>query len=148
MVAYGDGTHNWSAGAPKRCVVTPWLTAVIQPSYLSGMTISIRVMSAGHGYRYLLGSVVTGDGDRDAASGLARYYAEVGTPPGQWLGAGLTGLDTLKQGDPVSEEQLRRLVGHGQHPDTGEILGRAYRQFATADQRVERRVEPATEGPW
>lgn len=147
MVAYGDDTHNLSAGAPKRCVVTHWLTAVIQPSHLSGMTISIRVMSAGHGYRYLLGSVVTGDGDRDAASALVRYYAEAGTPPGKWLGAGLTGLDTLKQGDPVSEEQLRRLVGHGQHPDTGEILGRAYRQFATADQRVERRVDRLPKGP-
>ena len=105
------------------------------------MTISIRVMSAGQGYRYLLKSVVAGDRDRDAASALAGYYTDAGTPPGIWLGAGLTGLDKLTEGDQVFEEQLRRLMGHGQHPDTGELLGRAYRQFATADQRVERRVD-------
>lgn len=97
-------------------------------------------MTAGQGYRYLLNSVVVGDSERDAASALTRYYAEAGTPPGTWLGAGLTGLDTLTQGDQVSEEQLRRLMGHGQHPDTGEMLGRAYRQFATRDQRVQRRI--------
>ena len=46
------------------------------------MTVSIRVMTAGQGYRYLLNSVVTGDGDPDAASTLTRYSAEAGTPPG------------------------------------------------------------------
>lgn len=44
------------------------------------MTVSIRVMTAGDGYRYLLNSVVTGDGDRDAAAALTRYYLESGTP--------------------------------------------------------------------
>lgn len=98
-------------------------------------------MSAGQGYRYLLNSVVVGDGDQYSASALSRYYAEAGTPPGTWLGTGLAGLRTLAEAGQVSEEQLRRLMGHGQHPDTGEILGRAYRQFATADQRVERRLD-------
>lgn len=97
-------------------------------------------MSAGQGYRYLLNSVVVGDGDQYSASALSRYYAEAGTPPGTWLGTGLTGLTTLAAGAQVSEDQLRRLMGHGQHPDTGKLLGRAYRQFATSDQRVERRV--------
>ena len=105
------------------------------------MTISIRVMSAGQGYRYLLKSVVAGDRDRDAASALTGYYTDAGTPPGIWLGAGLTGLETFTEGDQVSEEQLSRLMGHGQHPDTGEWLGRAYRQFATTGERVERRVD-------
>lgn len=36
-------------------------------------------MTAGDGYRYLLNSVVAGDGDRDAASALTRYYLEAGT---------------------------------------------------------------------
>jgi len=105
------------------------------------VTVSIRVMSAGQGYRYLLNSVVVGDGARDAASALTRYYTEAGTPPGFWVGTGLTGLETLAEDDQVSEEQLRRLMGHGQHPDTGELLGRPYRQFATADQRIERRID-------
>lgn len=103
-------------------------------------------MSAGQGYRYLLNSVVVGDGDRDAASALTRYYAEAGNPPGFWVGTGLTGLETLARDDRVSEEQLRRLMGHGQHPDTGELLGRPYRQFATADQRIERRIDRLPKG--
>ncbi|PMC74258.1 hypothetical protein CJ197_14440 [Brachybacterium sp. UMB0905] len=56
------------------------------------MTVSIRVMTAGQGYRYLLNSVVVGDGDRDAATALTRYYEQSGTPPGRWYGSGLDGL--------------------------------------------------------
>lgn len=78
------------------------------------MTVSIRVMTAGDGYRYLLNSVVTGDGDRDAVAALTRYYLEAGTPPGVWLGTGLPGLaGGIKAGTSVGEAQLRRLMGHG-----------------------------------
>lgn len=97
-------------------------------------------MSAGQGYRYLLNSVVVGDGERDAASALTRYYTESGTPPGTWIGGGIAGLASVVERDDVSEQQLRRLMGHGQHPDTGEHLGRPYRQFVNAGQRIERRV--------
>nr|WP_258185717.1 MobF family relaxase [Microbacterium sp. PAMC22086] len=105
------------------------------------MTVSIRVMSAGQGYRYLLSSVVVGDGHRDAASALTGYYAEAGTPPGTWIGTGVGALPELVEGEEVSEEQLRRLMGHGQDPSTGELLGRPYRHFANADQRTMRRVD-------
>ena len=99
-------------------------------------------MTAGDGYRYLLNSVVTGDGDRDAASALTRYYLESGTPPGTWTGSGLIGLSgDISAGSPVSEEQLRWLMGHGQDPNSGEQLGRPDRKFATVAERVERRVE-------
>ncbi|MGO2933363.1 MobF family relaxase [Microbacterium sp.] len=105
------------------------------------MTVSIRVMTAGDGYRYLLNSVVTGDGDRDAASALTRYYLESGTPPGTWTGSGLIGLTGgVAAGTAVSEEQLRRLMGFGQDPNSGEQLGRPYRKFATATERVERQL--------
>ncbi|WP_284305472.1 hypothetical protein [Mobilicoccus caccae] len=40
------------------------------------MTVSMRVMSAGDGYKYLLRSVAAADGDRS----LSRYYMEEGTP--------------------------------------------------------------------
>ncbi|QAY68756.1 hypothetical protein [Xylanimonas protaetiae] len=50
------------------------------------MTVSLRVMSAGKGYQYLLRSVVTGDGNRSLRTPLTRYYLEEGTPPGYWLG--------------------------------------------------------------
>ncbi|WP_281278419.1 MobF family relaxase [Tessaracoccus massiliensis] len=106
------------------------------------MTISIRVMTAGDGYRYLLNAVVAGDGDRDASSALTRYYLEAGTPPGIWLGAGLPGLaGEIAVGASVSEEQLRRLMGHGQDPNSGEQLGRPYRKFATAGERTQRRLD-------
>lgn len=55
------------------------------------MTVSMRVMSAGDGYKYLLRSVAAGDGDRSLSTPLTRYYAEEGTPPGRWLGSGLGG---------------------------------------------------------
>jgi len=106
------------------------------------VTVSIRVMTAGGGYRYLLNSVVIGDGDRDAASALTRYYLESGTPPGIWTGSGLIGLSGgVATGRAVSEEQLRRLMGFGLDPNSGEPLGRPYRKFATATERVKRRVE-------
>lgn len=98
-------------------------------------------MTAGDGFRYLLNSVVTGDGDRDAASSLTRYYLESGTPPGSWIGSGLPGLSGgVAAGGAVTEEQLRRLMGHGRDPNSGEQLGRPFRKFATAAERVERRL--------
>ena len=98
-------------------------------------------MTAGDGYRYLLNSVVIGDRDRDAASALTRYYLESGTPPGSWIGSGLPGLSGgVAAGAAVTEEQLRRLMGFGQDPNSGEQLGRPYRKFATPAERVEHRL--------
>ena len=115
-------------------------------TYLFSVTVSIRVMTAGEGYRYLLNSVVVGDGDRDAASALTRYYLQVGTPPGAWAGAGLSGLSgTVASGQAVTEEQLRRLMGYGQDPNSGEQLGRPYRKFATTAERVQRRIDKLPE---
>ena len=54
--------------------------------------ISIRRMSLGSGFRYLMSSVAAGDGAPGVSNGLTRYYAESGTPPGIFLGAGLAGL--------------------------------------------------------
>ena len=53
------------------------------------MTVSMRKMSAGKGYKYLLRSVVAGDGNRSLSNPLTRYYAEAGTPPGLWMGSGV-----------------------------------------------------------
>ena len=46
------------------------------------MTVSMRVMSAGDGFKYLLKSVAAGDGDRDLSTPLTRYYTEAGLPGG------------------------------------------------------------------
>lgn len=92
------------------------------------MTVSMRVMSAGTGYQYLLRSVAAGDGNRQLSTPLTRYYTEAGTPPGRWAGSGLHALGhgEIRQGDVVGEQQLALLLGGGSDPVTGSPLGRAY----------------------
>lgn len=91
------------------------------------MTVSMRVMSAGDRFRYLLRSVAAADGDRPLSTPLTRYYSAKGTPPGRWMGSGLSALGSaILEGSEVSEEQLQRLIGAGCHPVSGEALGRAY----------------------
>ena len=106
------------------------------------MTVSMRVMSAGDGYKYLLRTVAAGDGDRSLSTPLTRYYAEQGSPPGRWIGQGLAGIGAgqLSTGDQVSEAQLQLLVGMGRDPITGDPLGRAYQSFTPVTERIEQRV--------
>ncbi|WP_203433518.1 relaxase domain-containing protein [Jiangella asiatica] len=106
------------------------------------MTVSMRVLTAGEGYRYLLKSVVAGDGDRDLATPLTWYYQEKGTRPGSWLGSGVAGFGAgaIGVGDVVTEDQLRMLLGQGRDPVTGEALGRAYFQFKSAAERLASRL--------
>ena len=107
------------------------------------MTVSMRVMSAGDGYKYLLRTVAAGDGDRNLSTPLTRYYNAAGTPPGRWMGSGLPALGTgqIVVGDEVSEAQLQLLVGMGRDPVTSEPLGRAYPVYKSVAQRVEERVK-------
>lgn len=105
------------------------------------MTVSMRVMSAGDGYKYLLRTVAAGDGDRTLSTPLTRYYAEEGSPPGRWLGAGVATLGgVIVVGDQVSESQLQLLVGMGRNPVTGDPLGLAYPAYKTVVERVEERT--------
>src|SRR5699024_1221207 len=80
--------------------------------HLPGVTVSMRVMSAGGEYKDLRRTVAAADGDRSLSTPLTRYYAAAGTPPGQLLGSGLPGLrdGRLTAGDEVSEAQLQLLV--------------------------------------
>ena len=95
------------------------------------MTVSMRVMSAGRGYDYLLKSVVRGDRSMGAATPLTRYYTEEGTPPGRWLGSGLHALGNgeIRRGDEVTPQQLALLLGTGRDPVTGEPLGRGFPDY-------------------
>lgn len=104
--------------------------------------MSMRVMSAGDGYQYLLKSVVVGDGKRDAGTPLTRYYAEAGTPPGRWIGSGVErfGDGELRPGMEVTEQHLARLLGAGRDPVTGDQLGRAYQAFKADDAGRKRAV--------
>lgn len=116
-------------------------------SHLFCVTVSMRVLSAGEGYRYLLKSIAAGDTGRDLATSLTRYYSSAGTPPGFWVGNGLAGLDdpVLAEGEVVTEDQLRHLLGRGEHPITGEQLGRAYFAFKPLRERVKIRTAKLSE---
>lgn len=90
--------------------------------------MSIRRMTLGSGYRYLMASVARGDAIGPTSSPLASYYSEPGTPPGRFLGAGLAGLADglgVESGSLVSEAHLWRMLGMLQDPVTGHPLGRA-----------------------
>ncbi|GGD24540.1 hypothetical protein GCM10007231_24660 [Nocardioides daphniae] len=106
------------------------------------MTVSMRKMSAGEGYKYLLRSVACGDGNRSLSTPLTRYYAQAGTPPGVWMGSGVAelGQGALAVGDTVTERQLMLLIGAGRDPVTGKQLGSAFQQFASHQQRVDERT--------
>jgi conjugative relaxase-like TrwC/TraI family protein len=108
----------------------------------------MRVMSAGDGYRYLLKTVVAGDGNRDLTTPLIRYYQEKGTPPGFWVGSGVQGLGNgaLEPGGGVTESHLQLLLGLGCDPVTGEPLGKALPRFKNAAQRIEARIRKLPDG--
>ncbi|MDA8298183.1 MAG: relaxase domain-containing protein [Actinomycetota bacterium] len=102
-------------------------------------------MSAGDGYKYLLQSVAAGDGHRPLTTPLVAYYAEKGTPPGYWLGTGVHGLGStdrrIEPGGIVTEDHLRRLLGQGRDPVTGDPLGLPYFRHKTVEERIAARVE-------
>ena len=54
--------------------------------------MTMRRISLGGGFRYLMESVAVGDGRAERSNSLSRYYASSGTPPGVFLGAGLAGI--------------------------------------------------------
>jgi conjugative relaxase-like TrwC/TraI family protein len=90
--------------------------------------MTIRRLSIGSGYKYLLKSIAVGDGPEGTdKSDLVRYYSETGTPPGVFLGAGLIGLDSgrgVAVGQSVTAENLQRMLQDCADPITGEVLGR------------------------
>jgi len=81
--------------------------------------ISLKKVTAGSGYDYLIRQVAAQD--VTIGTGLAAYYEQKGETPGVWMGTGLTGLDGITAGDPVTEAQMKALFGHGLHPLADEI---------------------------
>lgn len=133
------------------------------------MTVTIRKMSAGNGYEYLLKSVRNADLDApDLTSGagpalggpghsdpggawvdpVVAYYAEAGTPPGFWLGAAVRDLGDgeLAPGDAVTATHLQRLLGAGVDPVTTEPLGRRYPKYRPVGERIADRAAQLDSG--
>jgi conjugative relaxase-like TrwC/TraI family protein len=103
------------------------------------------------GFRYLIESVTRQDEPVERSErhqrvrgALGEYYLRTGNPPGRWLGAlapslGLSGA--------VTETQMERLFGRGQHPQTGAQLGRRYGRFAPLEVRVAERLRALAPAP-
>jgi hypothetical protein len=92
-----------------------------------GRLISMRRVSLGSGYRYLVDSVAVGDGAPQRPDTLAGYYAATGTPPGRFLGSGLSGLGDgqgVAPGSEATEEHLFLVLGMCSDPITGRPVGR------------------------
>ncbi|MCU4187024.1 relaxase domain-containing protein [Acidiferrimicrobium sp. IK] len=88
--------------------------------------ISIRRISLGGGYRYLMESVAVGDGATGRSNNLSRYYASSGTPPGVFLGAGLGDLGDgrgVETGSEVTEKHLEAMLAGCADPITGKAGG-------------------------
>ena len=85
--------------------------------------MSLRAVHAGTGYQYLLRSVATNDAPSQADT-LAGYYQAKGTPPGRWIGRGLTGFnsESVVAGRVIDEAQMAALYGEGIHPDADEMI--------------------------
>jgi hypothetical protein len=74
-------------------------------------------------------SVTDGQGDLREASAITRYYTEAGSPPGRWVGTGLSDLADgagVEAGSVVSGEQMDMLYGQERDPITGQKLGRGF----------------------
>lgn len=84
--------------------------------------MSVHKLTAGSGYDYLTRQVAALDATEKGHTGLASYYTERGEAPGQWVGSGLTGIDELNPGDPVTAQQMQALFGSGHHPLSAERL--------------------------
>lgn len=93
----GSSSHSHSAGEMSgictKCHSIGGISFAPLPDGVHTVTMSIRTISAGHGYAYVLRSVVNVDGDRTAPDQITRYYLEAGTPPGFWLCKGVAHLD-------------------------------------------------------
>lgn len=74
--------------------------------------MTIKVLHAGDGYRYLTGQVASADVVREKGQGLVDYYAESGNPPGRWLGNGRFALDV---DGVVDENHMAALYGECRH---------------------------------
>jgi DNA primase catalytic core len=82
--------------------------------------MSLRKLTAGHGYSYLTDQVAAHDATEKRHSSLADYYDEKGESPGRWMGSGLDTLG-MAPGETVTASQMASLFGLGHHPRSADI---------------------------
>ena len=78
--------------------------------------MAVKKLTAGSGYDYLTRQVAAMDSTEKGHTSLASYYTAKGETPGVWVGRGMTGIEGLDAGDPVTAEQMKALFGAGYHP--------------------------------
>lgn len=92
------------------------------------MTMGKPLKMGGNGWKYLTDSVAPDVGEIPQGPDSARYYASAGTPPGRFLGRGLSALGgrpgAVRAGDEVTAEMLHNMLARLADPITGTVLGR------------------------
>lgn len=109
--------------------------------------LSVTRIAPGAGIAYLTRQVAGAGHDFRPARGdsVAAYHADPaarGEAPGWWAGDSnkLFGVDGA-----VSDEQIQRLIGNGQHPQTGQHLGQLWRVYKPMDDTAR---QAAVEQAW
>ncbi len=105
--------------------------------------MSVHKLTAGSGYDYLTRQVAALDATEKGHTGLSTYDTERGEAPGQWVGSGLTGIDGLHPGDPVTAQQMQALFGSGHHPLSAERLAALVGDHGDVSQRLNTRDREA-----
>jgi conjugative relaxase-like TrwC/TraI family protein len=83
--------------------------------------MSLKKLTAGDGYTYLIRQVAAHDATNRGYSDLGAYYSDKGETPGVWMGRGLSAVPDFPVGDYVTEAQMRALFGEGRHPNADAI---------------------------
>ncbi|WP_260458651.1 MobF family relaxase [Actinotalea ferrariae] len=104
--------------------------------------MTMHRLTAGAGYQYLIKHTASGDCQRSAKDDLTAYYTASGNPPGRWYGRGLVAVGDrrLTAGAVSTEPQMANLYGEGKDPLSGVPLGRAYRTYTPAAERIAAQV--------
>lgn len=109
-------------------------TTVHHNGYSGGarMTASMKKLTAGNGYEYLINQVAANDiTDLDDEGGLAGYYSAKGERPGRWTGSGMRSLAGFDAAGPVTKEHMQALFGTGRHPDADALEHRERERLKT-----------------
>ena len=96
--------------------------------------MTVHMLHAGNGYRYLTRSVAACDTRLGRSESLADYYVAKGQPPGRWAGRGAISLGVA---GVVTEAQMKNLFGEGRHPDADAVTVGLIAAGATPDEAAQ-----------